>query len=361
MTMTSDEAATKVLPADMNDLRAWLDLELGDIDDYFSELEERAPELTPSTFRDLMREEIVADEDIYSWGSALVDTTTDPLRKLQVMQAILFNVDIWPGWESAANNVEFLEFLWQIGTVAKDLQSDAEMLSSVLEQLMADPEIWLFPLAPTAIIAAHPVREHDVRMILERFVNAWDMSQDEPKFIGSDAIDDDLEEGDTELSAPLIAVCVLNPCAPRDLVETVLKIATFGSSEKFRLAFWEYISACLTEDRVYAGYWDPIEVWGRGFFGNGLDEDAPPMDPATTLNILKHFKNHATQLDLANPWGEQTLAPQVMTFLASRPDADPETLTDIAMNCKWVDPVRAAIQNPKTPDEAKAAGALRIG
>lgn len=358
--MTSDAHGDRMLPADLNDMRAWLELELEEIDEYLGELEARAAELSPSTFRELMRNEIVAEDDIYFWGTRLVQATDDPLRKLQVMQAILFNVDIWPGWESAANNVEFLEFLWQIGTVAKELQSDPEVLSSVLEQLLDDPEIWWFPLAPTAIIAAHPVREQDVRMILGKFINAWDLSQDEPEFIGSDDIDDELEDGDTELSAPLIAVCVLNPSAPMDLVDAVLKIATFGNSEKFPLAFWEYVSACLTDDRVYTGYWDPVEVWRAGFFGNGLDKDAPPIDPSRALHILKHFKKHATHLDLANPYGEQTLAPQVMTFLASRPDVDPETLTDIAMNCRWVDPVRAAIQNPITPDEAKAAGALRI-
>ena len=64
--MTSDEPTTQALPADMNDLRGWVELELGDIDDVFSDLEERASEPTPGTFRDLMREEIIADEEIYS-------------------------------------------------------------------------------------------------------------------------------------------------------------------------------------------------------------------------------------------------------------------------------------------------------
>lgn len=58
--------------------------------------------------------------------------------------------------------------------------------------------------------------------------------------------------------------------------------------------------------------------------------------------------------------GERTLAPQVLTFLASRPDCDPVTLTDIAINCRWVDRLRTASSNPSTPETAEAAGALRL-
>jgi hypothetical protein len=355
--MTENQPHGRVLPEDLNDVDAWYELEFNTIDDYIKELVARAAELSHDTYRELLPE-FPQDSDIFIWSTELARAASDPIDKFRRLQEPLYNIGGWPGWESADRNAEFLEIWWAISDVAKELPGDPEDLSRVLAAIMDDPEIWYFPLAPTAIIATHHLREQDLRLVLQTFVDAWDLSSDTPTFNGSHKID--IPDGAIDLAAPLIAVASLNPQAPMELVDAVLRIATFGDDDRLRLAFWEYVSACLTDDRVYAGYWDPLDVWRSGFFGNGLAKDAPPMDAAHVMRVLTHFKEHASALDLANTWGEQTVAPQVMTFLAQRTDTDPQVLADIALNCPWVDPVQAVIANPNTPDTAKAAGALRL-
>lgn len=359
-TVMEDGGREDRLPADMNDINAWLELDLGPLDDYVSELERRAAEVLPRTFRQLIREEVITGWDVSIWCTILRDASKTPLKRFQFMQVVLQNIDVWPGWDSADNEVELLNFLWDTGSLASELPDDPDLLSALLNDLFRDREIWRFPLAPTAIIASHSLQEQDLRSILGRFFGSWNLAGNTPRWVGSRVFDEEFTEEDLYLTTPLLAVCALNPQTPVQLVDDLLSVSTFSDVGMFKLAFWEYISACLTDDRVYSGYWDPIEVWGLGFFGNGLADDAPPMDSTHVLRVLKHFKTYAEELDLMNPWGEGTLAPQVLTLLASREDVDVETLTDIALNCRWAEPVKAAIANPKTPDTTKAAGALRI-
>jgi len=348
------------LPADMNDITQWRELELGNPDDHIRELEQRATEMRPEVFRQLLLEEILTGDDTVIWAATLREAATAPLVELQLMQAVIQNTENWPGWDSASNDADYLNYWWETATLASELPDDSTSLSALLRSLFDDPSVWRFPLAPTAIIASHDLQEQDLRSILETFLGSWDLSSDTPVWVGSSALDEDFTEEDLYFTTPLLAVCALNPETPVRLLDDLLSVTTFSDDGMFKLAFWEYISACLTDDRVYAGYWDPIDVWGQGFFGNGLAEDAPPMDSTHVLHVLKHFKTYVDRLDLDNPWGERTLPPQVLTFLASREDVDVETLTDIALNCRWADPVKAAIANPSTPEATKAAGALRI-
>lgn len=356
----ADQEFRGKLPNNLSEISAWRDVDLGSFDDYSEELGTRASEMSPEVFALILRENLVSGYDIYFWGNTLVNATSDPLSKFQFLQVILQNIDNWPEWEYASGTVEFLEFCWSTSTLARELPSEPDLLSSILRGLMRDPGVWRMPMAPAAIIAAHPVSVEDVQLILQAFISAWDLSHDMPEFIGFDGIGSHFEETDLELMAPLLALCTINPAAPMPLVESLLAIATFSDVDQFKLAFWEYVSACLTDNREYGGYWDPIEVWQRGFFGNGMATDAPPTDSAHVLKLLKHFKTYSQVLDLTNPHGERTLAAQVLTFLAGREDVDVATLEDIALNCLWVDPVRAAIANPKTPESSRAAGALRI-
>lgn len=348
------------LPADMNDINAWLDTDLDSLDDYIAELELRATELTPDTFRQLVCEGLLAEYSVPIWCAVLRDAAETPLRRFQFMQIVLQNVEVWPGWDSASSEPEFLDILWTAGSLASELPDDPDLLTSILRDLFLDREIWRFPLVPTAIIASHHLREQDLCSTLEAFLGSWDLSSDTPVWVGSTAFDDDFAEEDLYFTTPLLAICALNPETPIQLLDDLLSVTTFSDDVMFKLAFWEYISACLTDDRVYSGYWDPIDVWGQGFFSNGLAEDGPPMDSQRVLHVLQHFKTYADRLDLENPWGERTLAPQVLTLMANREDVDIETLSDIALNCRWADPVKAAIANPKTPEASRATAALRI-
>ena len=348
------------LPADMNDVTQWRELVLGSPDDHIQELEQRATEMRPEVFRQLLLEQVLAGDDTLIWAATLCEAATAPLLELQLMQAVIQNTENWPGWDSASNDADYLNFWWETVTLARELPDDSASLSALLRSLFDDPSIWRFPLAPSALIASHELQEQDLRSMLETFLGSWDLSGAAPVWVGSNAFDDDFAEEDLYFTTPLLAICALNPETPIQLLDDLLSVTTFSDDVMFKLAFWEYISACLTDDRVYSGYWDPIDVWGHGFFSNGLAEDGPPMDSQRVLHVLEHFKTYADRLDLENPWGERTLAPQVLTLMANREDVDIETLSDIALNCRWADPVKAAIANPKTPEASRATAALRI-
>lgn len=354
--MSKSESIKRALPADMNDLEAWSALAFDGIDDYIEELAERSAELSHSAYKELLPQ-VAQDLEIGVMANVLADAATDPADKLRRLQEPLYNIELWPGWSSAARTTDFLEIMWSINNVAESLPANPDEISRILASVLDDPEVWSFPLAPTAIVAAHQLQEADVRLILGTFVDAWNLASETPSFRGSSLID--TANAGIERAAPLLAVTVLNPAAPMDLVDTVLRICTFSDDEELKLAFWEYISACLTEERMYGGYWDPVEVWQLGFFGNGLADDAPPMDSRHILHVLEHFRQHQDTLDLVTPYDEP-LASQVMTLYASREDVDLMALADIARTNPWVDALQAAIANPKTPDDAKAAGARRI-
>jgi hypothetical protein len=344
-----------VLPEDINDLAAWYKLDRDDID--LEELKARASEMSHDTYKELLAE-IPEDDFIAMWVELFAEAATDPGDKLRRLQEGLYNHAAWPAQETLSQDPEFLGVMRSVNDIAQGLPGDPDVISKVLAYLLEDPEIWMFPLAPTAIVAAQRVREQDLRLILDTFLSAWDLSGETPVYRGSSRVE--ALDGHIEDAAPLIAVAVLNPAAPKDLVDAVLRICTFSALEPLKLAFWEYVSACLTDERRSGGYWAPSALWQSGFFDSCLDEDAPPMDAAHVGHVLMHFKDHSDALNLVNPWGERTLVSQVMTLLASRSDVDPQVLADIALNCSWVKPVQAAINNPKTPESAKAAGVLRL-
>ena len=344
------ESTPHGLPLDMNDLDAWselLDLDPGGIDE--DELTRRAAEMSHGTFKTLLQEEYIAGDDYPFWASTLADGATSALDRLRRLQEPLYNVNLWPGWESADRNAEFLDLMWTIDAIVANLPPEPELLSETLRGLLEDPDIWLLPLAPTALIAMHELLPTDLDLVLETFVDAWDTSEDTPVYRGSIRIEAPNKVIDEV--APLLAVAVLHPAARAELCDLVLRIMTESSEENLKLAFWAYISACLTDDRR-TGYWDPVAIWHEGFFTNGLPKDRPLSDSEHQLRCLNHFWGNEEILDLADPWGNHDLAPLMLTLLAKHSETPPATLSILARLCPRPEVVLAAISNPRTPEDA---------
>lgn len=336
-----------------DDLDAWEDWpEPLDIDALIS----RIGELSLGTFREVIQEEVLdllLDASIVATTRAVIEQ--EPLQKLRWLQEPLLSPDYWPDPVGEGWHVEFLELMWDCISVVKSLPEDPQRNSALLSDLLADPDIWTCPVAPSALLAIQPLSPSSADRVLTTFSSAWAREPDGSwQFRGSPAIESD--EWGMRRAVPLVAIACLNPHANPDLILEVVDICTMThGDDRLALFLWEYVCACLVEVEALNS-WIPDPWWDQGFFGNGLPSDAPPVGVKQLLTLAAVFARRHEQWNLVSVHGEQ-MGGDLAQALAQRQELDDGVLRQFA--ALQFPQVRDVVRShPNSSDETKALAAL---
>lgn len=336
-----------------DDLDAWEDWpEPLDIDALIS----RIGELSLGTFREVIQEEVL---DL-AVGAFIVATSRaemerEPLQKLRWLQEPLLSPDYWPETVGEGWHVEFLELMWDCISVVTSLPEDPQRNAALLDELLADPDIWTCPVAPSALLAIQPLTATSANHVLSTFRSAWAQEPDGSwHFRGSRAIESD--ELGMRHAVPLVAIACLNPHANPDLILEVVDICTATRGDgQLALFFWEYVAGCLgTADTSIA--WIPHPWWEQGFFGNGLPPGAPPVGIEQLNTLAMAFVGRHEQWNLVSVYGEHRTA-DLAEALAQRNELNDDILRRFAA-LQFPQVKEVVRSHPNSSDETKALAAL---
>lgn len=338
------------LPADLNAWEEWP--EPLDID----ALVGRIGELRPDTFREVIQEEVLdllLDAPIVATSRATMEQ--EPLQKLRWLQEPLLSPDYWPETRGEGWHVEFLELMWDCISVVTSLPRVAHSNSALLDGLLADPDIWTCPVAPSALLAIQPLAPGSADRVLDTFLSAWTQGPDGTwVFCGTQAIESD--ELGMRRAIPLVAIACLNPNADPDLVSVVIDVCTSsGTDDSIALFFWEYVAACLANADTSIA-WMPHPWWEQGFFANGLPPGTPPVGIEQLNTLAMAFVADHEQWNLVSIHGEYR-AGDLATALATRNELNDDLLRRFAA-LGFPQVKKAVCSHPNSSDETKALAAL---
>lgn len=337
------------LPADLNSWEDWP--ESLDINAFA----ERVGELSLDTFREVLGEVIELGDDAVVIATSRARIETDPLQKLRWLQEPLVNVDYWPEPVGSAWDVEFLHMMWECISIVKALPHDPERNSALLRELLADPDIWICPVAPTALLAIQPLSSAAVDHVLVTFLSAYAQDADGSwSFIGTTAIDSD--ELGMWRAVPLVAMACLHPEASPELVSKTADVCMAPLEDpELALFFWTYVSACLVDVEDF-GLWIPQPWWDQGFFGNGLAPGTALVGSEQLRILARAFVDAQHTWPLANYYGED-MTEQLAAALAQREELSDEILRDFAA-VPYTAVKEAVLAHAHSSDETKALAAL---
>ena len=338
------------LPADLNSWEDWP--ESLDIDGLIS----RIGELSLGTFREVIQEEVLdLTVGAFIVATSRAELEREPLQKLRWLQEPMLSPDYWPETVGEGWHVEFLELMWDCMSVVTSLPEDPQRNAALLDELLADPDIWTCPVAPSALLAVQPLAPSSADRVLSTFSGAWAREPDGSwQFSGSRAIESD--EWGMHRAVPLVAIACLNPHAHPDLILEVVDICTTARGDDLMaLIFWEYVCACLVEaDAVNS--WIPDPWWDQGFFGNGLPPGAPPVGAEQLRTLATAFAGRHEQWNLVSVHGEN-LAEDLAQALAQRHELDDDVLRRFAA-LDFPQVKEVVRSHPNSSDETKALAAL---
>lgn len=338
-------------PEDLNDRMAWPDSI--DID----ALLERVNELSLKTFRAILLEEVITGEDGYLLAVVRQSESSDVVERLRWLQEPLYVPDSWTYSHGTSFHEDFLDSMWTILAIVGQLPDDPKVTTPILRSIMDDPDIWVCPVAPAALLSVKPVDADAVNDILETFCDAWVQdAQGAWVFRGSARMEADA--AGSIRGVPLIAIAAVHPLARLDLVRKTADIcSTTSVDDAFAVEFWEYVSGCLARDRLNE-CWIPTVWWQDGFFANGLPEGTPTVGDEQIRALARIFVRGYQSWNLVNVWGSETTAASTATLLAARPELDDELLREFAV-LPFAGVRSAVISNPSSSVDTKAIAALQ--
>lgn len=338
------------LPADLNAWEEWP--EPLDVD----ALVGRIGELRLDTFREVIQEEVLdllLDASFVATSRAAMEQ--EPLQKLRWLQEPLLSPDYWPDTVGEGWHVEFLDLMWDCISVVTSLPEDPQCNSAFLSDLLADPDIWTCPVAPSALLAVQPLSPDSADRVLNTFLSAWAQEPNGSwQFRGTQAIESD--ELGMRRAIPLVAIACLNPNASLDLVARVVDVCSSQSSDgRLALYFWEYVSACLVEVGKF-NPWAPDPWWDQGFFSNGRPPGTPPVGAEQFRTLATTFAANHEAWDLVSVHGEDRTV-DLAEVLAQRNELDDDILRRFAA-LEFPQVKMAVRSHPNSSDETKALAAL---
>ena len=338
------------LPADLNSWEDWP--EPLDID----ELVSRIGELSLGTFREVIQEEVLdLTVGAFIVATSRAEMEREPLQKLRWLQEPLLSPDYWPETVGEGWHVEFLELMWDCISVVTSLPEDPQRNAALLDELLADPDIWTCPLAPSALLAVQPLAPSSADRVLSAFSGAW---AQEPngrwQFRGTQGIESD--ELGMRRGIPLVAIACLNSNANLDLVARVVDVCSTESSDgHLALYFWEYVCACLVEVGTF-NLWAPDRWWDQGFFSNGRPPGTPPVGVEQFRMLATTFAASHEEWNLVNVHGEDRTV-DLAEALAQRHELDDDVLRRFAA-LDFPQVKEVVRSHPNSSDETRALAAL---
>ncbi|TEX51638.1 MAG: hypothetical protein B7C55_04550 [Actinomycetales bacterium mxb001] len=334
---------------DLNDWEAWPD----DVD--IEELASRAKELRFDVFREVLMNEVISYEDGLAVAYAHLEGETDLLTEMRWLQEPLLSPDYWPELSHTGWHIDYLEAMWSIIEIASSLPDDERGNSELLEALLDDPDTWVCPVAPAAILAVSPTASESADAVLEVFARAWTGEAGSSwSFVGSRAIESDAF-GIARVS-PLLAVACVHPRADKELIARTAEICSRNqSNSELGAFFWDFVRACLVKDRSRM-VWLPYPWWEHGFFANGLPETAPLVGGDQVRKLAQLFLFGLDNWNLPNDLGDLRTE-EVAEAFAGRPELDDLLLRQFAL-LPYPDAKSAVRLNPQSSDETRALAAL---
>jgi len=323
------------LPVDLNDLSTlevcdwWTEFsqqrstESGVMDFFkeddllYKELLSRASQIECDTIEALIGDEIISGPFGLGLIMDIVPLTKDSFLQFELLQIGMSTHPKWPEQNFDGFHVDFLELMWKTLDLVDEKILDSKDTSKHLELFFTSDKFWRDPIVLTSIVALKRPNEKDLKDLFERFLGVWDfksqtLKEDNPL---------DIYPWDLGGLAPLLAVSVLSPSAPLNLIRKVLDITTWSECEEFGISFWEYVCALVSRFDDDA-YWAPLVIWRDGFFSNGLCHHQVHIEPRLELECLLFYFKNRSRLDFETVWGERCTQGHVLKLLSKRSDAE---------------------------------------
>jgi hypothetical protein len=325
----SPNASRVTLPENLEDI-SWGDYSDGWPHSFVTELRSRIGEVTNELISDAIDEESVSLESGAELALELADSIKSTVKKLEFLQYTLASiVDSHDDWDYIPSAM--LEVMWKILEIV-DLHTKMETEDTALQKAagdwLADQNMTNFPVALCATFALAPGMQTVADSAIESFLECWNWSGKE--FTLKENNNWDVFEWNLEEFAPLAAILSLTPTSNPSAVEKLFRITLEGAYPSFSLAFWEYVTGYLAEDRE-SWLWSPSEAWNRGFFSNlPAPSKLPSIRPESSYRALEFFFTNIDNHNLTDVHGEQTLAIRVVAMFASHP-ITPEAFREKAM------------------------------
>jgi len=292
-------------------------------DPLYKELLSRASQIECDTIEELIGAEIISGPFALGLIMDMVPLEKDTFLQLEFLQIGMSTCPQWPEQNFDGFHVDFLELMWQTINLVDETILDSNDACKYLERFLTSDKFWRYPIVLSSIVALKSPNKKSLVDLFEKFFEIWDFKSQTLNEENSL----DIMHRHLGSLAPLLAVSVLSPSSPLNLVRKVLNITTWAENIEFGISFWEYACALISRGDEES-YWAPEVVWHDGFFGNGLWHHQVHIDSKLELECLLFYFKNRCKLDFENIWGERITQRHVIELLSKHPDAKKEVKSE---------------------------------